>query len=60
MTDDTRPLLAGAVKQYRDQLITAQFDPGKPAYQYPFQRGFNEGLELAIRLYDKMVGESHE
>lgn len=48
---------AAEVKSLRETLVAAQFDPGRPAFQYPYQRGFNEGLGLALRKLDEITKE---
>ncbi len=47
------------LKAFRETLVAAQFDPGRPAFAYPYQRGFNEGVSLAILNLDKIMGETN-
>jgi hypothetical protein len=44
---------------YRAQLGSATFDPLLRAFgEYPYQHGWNEAIELALRILDRIVPEA--
>lgn len=33
-----------------ERLTAAKFNPGRPAFMYPYQRGWNLAIDFAIKL----------
>lgn len=40
-----------------ERLVAAKFKEGRPAFEYPFQRGVNTGLDIAIRALREVCDE---